>query len=502
MGKIGVINIGSNSMKLMLFEVEEDGYYKILDELHSNVRFCYDCENNCVISEGLLKKIITDLKTFKQLCSTAGAEKIILTATESFRLEVNKALLTDIIQSVLNLEVNILSYDEEIKYTALGVTKTMDTKNSLLVYVGGIVTHVAKLKDNNLVQYTTLPFGAMDISYTYDLTDRILGNNLTNAINHIEKTLLDIPWLAEERYDSIILSGIMARNLCKIDRIKKRYPLSIEHNYLMDNMDIHDIFNTLKSKDKKQRNLVEGLDYGLGDVILGGTSIIHAIVGLVDCEKSIISSTGLLEGILYDYIINNYDIIDDNLDYSITGILNNLNINKVHAKHVYDLALKLYDKLRPLHKLNNDYLKILKTGAMLHDSGISINYQNHHMNSFYIIMNSALNNLSHRELLLSAGVAASHRFNSYKMPCTPFTSIINKHDLKIVDMIGVIVKIAEGLDRSTISAVNDIEISLDDESVTITALSDRDISMETSQAMRAAHKFKEIFNRDLIIRSV
>lgn len=500
MERIGVINIGSNVIRLMLSEVEEDGYFKIIDELHSTLTFCYDCERNHPISQEVLDKIIATLKSFKNLSTASGAFKIILTATENFRLEANKITLVNTIKKELDLDVNVLSFEDETRYTTLGATRTMKINNSILVYVGRIITHVVKIKDNNLVNYHTLPFGSMDISYKFNLSDRILSNDISNAIEFINSHIIDIPWLSESDFESIVISGELARNIHKISKKRKRYPLSIEHYYTLDSFEIHDIYNTLKSKDRKQRYKVEGLDYELSDIVVGGISILHSIVTLTNTDKIVISSAGLREGILYDYILNNYDVLEDNLNYSISGILNNLNINKTHAMHVYILCKQLYEGLKPLHKIDEKCLNILKTGALLHDSGVSIGYENHHHNSFFIIMNSTLNNLTHRELLMSAGVAASHRFNTYQMPCTQFSSIINKLDIKIVEIFGVLLKIAEGLDRSLINNVEKIDTIINDDSVVLLLSSKNNLDLEINQAMRAKYAFYDIFNKDLIIK--
>ena len=211
------------------------------------------------------------------------------------------------------------------------------------------------------------------------------------------------------------------------------------------------------------------------------------------------SNNSIREGLLYDYIYNNYEVIDNILDYSIYGILNSLNANIEHAKHVYFLSLTLFDQLRPLHRLDDKYLNILKTGAMLHDCGISINYEYHHKHSLYIILNSFINELTHKEHLMSAAIAASHRFNNYHLPLAQFSYLINKLDIDIIDKIGALVKIAEGLDRTLVGSVKNLKVYSDNEKVIITLYSPNNLDVEIHQAMRGKDFFKEVYNRELII---
>ena len=136
---------------------------------------------------------------------------------------------------------------------------------------------------------------------------------------------------------------------------------------------------------------------------------------------------------------------------------------------------------------------------MLHDCGTSINYQNHHKHSLYIILNSFINELTHKEHLMSAAIAASHRFNNYHLPLAQFSYLINKLDIDIINKIGALVKIAEGLDRSLVGVVKKLRVYFDDEKVIITISSPSNLDVEIHQAMRGRDFFKEVYHRDLFI---
>ena len=101
---------------------------------------------------------------------------------------------------------------------------------------------------------------------------------------------------------------------------------------------------------------------------------------------------------------------------------------------------------------------------------------------------------------MSAAIAASHRFNNYQIPVSQFSSIINRLDVKVIHEIGALLKIAEGLDRSLVSSVKNIEVTFNDDEVTILLSSEHNLDVEIHQALRARDFFKEVYNRDLIIR--
>lgn len=502
MNRIGVIDIGPNSLRLMLTEIEDNGYFKIIDELKSSIRLCSDLVTGCEICNDKIGLILSTLRAFKSLCTVSGASQIIAVATESFRSATNKDLLISTIKKELDVDVRVLSCQEEIYYNFIGVTRSIHIENSLMVEVEGANTHLAWIQEGCIIQSVTLPFGAVNLSYNYNLTDRICRESLDTAIELIDSHLHNLQWLTSTKFDSIIGVGGTARIIGKLDRVKKRYPLDISHNYELNDIDVHDIYNLVKSKDFKQRRKLEGSDYDSSDVIVGGLAIFHSIIKLIDNSKIIISSRGLKEGILYEYINSKIPINKDILDYSINGILDTLNINKAHSKHVFWITSKLFELLKPLHGLDNSYDNIVKTSTMLHDCGVSIDYYEHHKHSFYIILHSYINGLSHKELLMSASIAASHRFNKYQVPLPPFSSVINRLDVKAIELISVLVKLAEGLDRSLVGAVTDLDVVFDNDNVTITVTSDIDLELEIHQAYRASCKFKEVYNKNLIIKKI
>ena len=305
--------------------------------------------------------------------------------------------------------------------------------------------------------------------------------------------------MLRDEFESIILIGDFAKTIVKMDKFKTHYPLELINNYELSEIGVHELYNMIKCKDLKLRRKVEGIDLDMVDIIFGCLLIFNEITKTVSIDKIQIANNSLREGLIYDYLYKNYNVIENILDYSIYGILNSLNANIQHAKQVYFLSSVLFDELKPLHRLEDKYLNILKTGAMLHDCGISVNYHNHHKHSFYIILNSFINELTHKEHLMSAAIAASHRFNNYHLPLAQFSYLINKLDIDIINKIGALVKIAEGLDRSLVGVVKKLKVYFDDEKVVITVSSPANLDVEIHQAMRGKEFFKEIYHRDLFI---
>lgn len=502
MKRIGVIEIGPTSVTLTLNEVEDDGYFRQIDELTTSIRLCQDLIDGTELSSERLNTTLSTLRAFKSMCQVSGAKKIIAVATEAFRTPSNSDELLNLIKSELDIDITILDIDKEIYYNFLGVSNTIYFKNSLIVDIEGTATHLAWIKNGEIQKYYSIPAGTLNLTSKYNLQDRILREDLEAAKSTVNNLISECTWLKDADFDSIIGVGATIKVLGRIDRIRKRYPFDIEHNYNLNDIDVHEIYNLLKCKSLKQRAQIPGLPFERADIIVAGLCIFHNLLNHTQTSNIVTSARGLRDGIMYEYIENNYEYEKNMLVYSIIGIMNKLNINKNHAKHVYEICKNLFEDLKPIHKLNDSYKRILITSSLLHDCGISIDYYNHHKHSFYVILNSSINGLTQKELLMSAAIAACHRNNKYHIPFPQYSSIINKIDIKAIEYIGAILKIAEGLDRSLEGAVSNIHAIIDEETVKLELESPLDLELEIRQAMRSACSFKEIYNRNLIIEKI
>lgn len=501
MNKVGVIYIGANSVKFTLMSVLDSGYYKIIDESSSSIKLAQDLIDCNNISEKKINETLSNFRSFKSLCNISEVKEIIAVATCTLSKANNYEHFLHLIKDEFGIDVTLLSNEDEIHYTYLGVTKSIYTTNSLIVDICGSCTHLTAIKDGQIQNSATIPYGSLSHTYEHHLNDRILYDDLRNAISSVQTSLNNIEWLKNTEYNSIIGVGGTARAVCKIDRAKKRYPFDILHNYRLTSQDVHQIYNSLKCNDYSQRINVQGLSSERADLIVGGLTIFNTIIKTVNCEDIIVSARGLREGFIFSYIESNYGPIEDILGYNLDGIMDYLHINKARAERIYNITYKLFNALKPLHRLGDSYDNALKTAALLHDSGISIDYYHHSKHSFYVILHSNINGLSHKELIVSAAIAATHN-SKHTVPLPAFFSIISKLDIKAIDAIGLLLSISESLDKTLENPIESMNVDITNESVLITLSSDLNISFEINQALRVKNKFKDVYHRELKIELI
>ena len=503
MNKVGIIDISAESIDMILAQTSEKGYFKIIDELKEIIDFGSDAISCCEISHEKIDKTIRIFKTFKNMCLNAGVTDLIVVASEEIRESKNQINFRNKLTQVLDTDYKILSSDDDLYYSYLGAKNSMFIEKSLLVSINAYSTNIAFIKNNILKEKAFLPFGFTDISKQFDLNNNIEFKTFDNLKNFVEEGLSEYEWLKNIKFDSIIGIGDSILSLGKIDSSRKKYPIHVSHGYKFYIEDVKEIYNLLKSKNLDNRKKIAGLPEESVSSILASTSILKLISNFTDTAEIDLCGNGLREGVLFDYLETHFETHKDILSSSLLGVMDNLNIDEQHANQVFDLSLKLFEGLENLHKINTpNFRRILRTAALLHDSGDSIRHYNHHLHSFYVILNANINGLSHKELLMSAFAAAMHRNNLFSIPVAKYSSIINTLDAKHIEYIGIIIRIAEGLDRSLCSAVSISDVRITDKTVEIILKSDKNIDLELQEAYRSADAFKTFYKKNLIITRI
>ena len=165
-----------------------------------------------------------------------------------------------------------------------------------------------------------------------------------------------------------------------------------------------------------------------------------------------------------------------------------------------NLSVQLFKQLRVLHKFPRQYLKILKVAATLHDCGNRIKFYNHQKHSCYMILNSTLYGITHREIVLAAFVAGCHKKEDVNMAeWVKYRDIVQEEDLDAVKKLGVMLRIAESLDRSCVGCIRGINCDVLGDSVIMKTEVEGDASLEIRDAMSANAEFKKSFRKNLEI---
>jgi|AGTN01.1.fsa_nt_gi Exopolyphosphatase len=506
MEKIAIIDLGSNSARLVVANILEGGYFTVVDELKESVRLAQDMETDGFLRPLRMMQTIKTLRTFRTLYESHYVDKVFAYATAAVRRAKNQKTFIEDVQNSCGIKLQVISQEEEATFVYQGVINSMEIPKGLIVDIGGGSVKMINYNRRVMIAQDTLPFGAVTLTEKFQKI-----NSPEERALQIEKFVTEqlekLAWLKNlDSETQWIGVGGSIRNLGKISRRLKKYPLDMAHNYVIPFDEFDTIYDTIKPLDTEKVERIKGLSSARADIFPAALSVLAAIKSFI--AKSIpvgelrISGAGLREGALFRYAcpVIQEKPISDILGHSIYTLLHHFDMNIEHAEHVFDISMQLFRQLKVLHKLPRPFLKVLRVASMLHDVGSSFKFYDHHKHSMYIILNSNLYGIPQKDLILSALVAGCHAKDGLEnLDYQKYTSLLTEEDLDAVKKLGVIVRIAEAFDRSCGGLITDLSCDVLGDSVILKTKTLGDVTLEIKDAMSALPEFRKAFKKNLEI---
>ena len=503
MEKIAVIDLGSNTARLVLANVLPNGHFVIFDELKESVRLGQDMDRDGFLKPSRVAQAVKTLKMFRKLCDSYNVDKVYAFATNAVRRAKNQRSFIEEINAVCGFKFKVLSEEEEATHIYQGVINSLDIPKAVIMDISGSSLQLIHYNRRNLLNRENLPFGTITLSDLFNDPSVSPEEQAKQIETYVYEQLQKISWLKELVPDvQFVGVGGSFRNLARIVKRMKRYPVDMIHNMNVSREDFDSVYDTIKVLDPEKRNKIKGLNSDRADIFVAALSSIKAFFNSTNFDNLVISGSGIREGIMFNHAVPSTmeKPLSDVLGYSAYTLMSYYDVNIPHAEQVCNLAIQLYKQLRVLHKLPRQYVKVLRIAALLHDSGLRVKFYDRYRHSFYFILNSNLYGVSHRDLVLAAFVAQGTRKDEFNAAeWNKYKDLLKEEDLVAVLRLGVILRIAESLDRSMTGVIKSLNCDVLGDSVIMKTEVDGDATLEIKDAMNAGAEFARAFRKNLEI---
>ncbi len=504
MQRIAIIDIGSNSARLVISHIYKNGAYNMVYNQKEALRLSQKVNDKNMLTEEAFISTIDTMKSFAYMCKIYQADKTIAVATAAIRNSVNGSELVARVAEETGIKLHIISGNTEAYISYLGVINTLDVKNGIIFDLGGGSTELILFKDRKILESVSLPIGAVNTTSMFN-TRNVMPPNVYSDVSFFITSRLDqYPWIKQNEM-SLIGVGGTARTVAKIIQRTKKYPATKIHNYAYNVQTYREFFNNLRSTNLEQRKKISGLSNERSDIILAGSSIINCLFDVTGAKKLITSGCGLREGLFFDYYskVNHVPLIaKDVLSMSRQNMLHLYeNADTNHAHHITHLALAMFDGWKELHKLSSSYRRLLETAALLHDIGITINFYSHARHSAYMIQNAKLFGLTHKEQIITAAIAGWHNGVSKNYFKDRFyREMLTESNWKAINKLALLLALAESLDYTETTQIHVIEPKLNKKTATLKLYAQGIPSIEMHQIKSHLSWFKKTFETELKIQ--
>lgn len=460
---IAIIDMGSNSIRLVINTIQSNGSYKELHNYKIVARLSSHVNEKNEITKKGINKIIDTVKKFSQIMEAHQVEKVIGVATAAIRNAQNQKQILATIEKETGHIFRVLSGYEEAFYGYLAVVNSTNIQDGITIDIGGGSTEITLFENRQLKHYHSFPFGAITLKQKFIKNDNPSEEEIANLTKFLRNQFASLPWLKKANLPVIGIGGT-ARNLSLIHQRKTNYPLPGIHQYELSKKDIEDVQNLLISTNYADRQNIDGLSKDRADIIIPGVQTILTLVDFIDAKNFIMSSKGLRDGIFYAEILKplNVELFPDVTLENLVQLSRQFNMNEQDSDYLFKIAISIYEQLAPYvdsSLYNNDHYTLLKYSAKVFYIGEFINPEASSQHTFYLLTNMTIAGLAHKERLALAFIASFKSRSQMNEYYRPFAHLVAKEDLKRFEYLGAILKLSYALNRTRRNLFSDLTIT-------------------------------------------
>lgn len=283
--------MGSNSIRLAIYQIDSVGHYKEIKKEKMAARLINYMKDGELSEEGI-RLIISTLKDFHDVMKTFDIYEVIGFATAAIRQSSNREEILSEIKKETDISMKVLSEYEEAYYGYLGVIDSIDLNDGITIDIGGGSTEITLFHKRNLVEYYSFPFGAVSLNSKFNFGDQVTTKQLAELRAYLLAQFQSLPWLRNVHYPIIGIGGT-ARNL---GRIYQKAQDTNEYTLTFD--DINKIILELSSLSVEERTKIKGLSKKRKDIIIPGIMTFLTLMEVVQTPHFIFNDRSIRDGIL------------------------------------------------------------------------------------------------------------------------------------------------------------------------------------------------------------
>ena len=487
---VAFLDIGTNSIRLLLVRILPNHSYATLTQQKEVVRLGEGEFVDQVLRPEAMNRATLVCRKFAELSRSYGADEIIAITTSAVRDAKNQGDFLRRLRQEANLDVRVISGREEARLIYLGVSSGvhLGDKEAAFIDVGGGSTEVIAGDRRQYHFLGSLNLGAVRLTTLFFLpgeTGSVSTERYALLQRHVRKASVHtLREMLQYRFDIVFGSSGTVENLTDI-AARALHRRQRQRDDVLPYRELKQVIKMLCALPIEARRKVPGINPERADIIIAGAAIIDTLMqNLGISELRVIADRGLREGMLIDYLSRSEQARFFRglsvRERSVLQLGRACGFDETHARHIAQLALELFDSAEKaaLHRLGARERELLQYAALLHDVGAFLSYNNHHVHTYYLIRNAELLGFDQSEIALMAATAFFHRKALPTKKHKEMTEL-DKRSRKAVQVLSILLRLAEVLDRSHTRAVKHAKLrAMNKEKVVLEIYAQDDCQLE------------------------
>jgi len=408
-----VIDIGSNSVRMVVYEKTSRFAFHILHEAKAKVRLSEDAyQNDGNLQDFAMQRTYDALENFLSISASLKSRKTLCVATSALRDAPNKKVFLQKVSKNLKLNIKIIDGQKEAYLGAISCANLLPKlDNALSIDVGGGSTEFATINDKDVKNTISLKLG------TVRLKELFFDNNkIEDAISYVDSKLDFLDTLDVE---TIVGIGGTFRAISNAMMKNENYPLDKLHGYKTSILEFKNFLDDVLVADEDRLRELNIQDDRF-DIIKPGVLILARIVNkLTSLKDAITSGVGVREGVyLSDLLRNSKDKFPSNYNVSVRYLIDKHISDSNFSNQLNTLSKKIFDLTYDYLALDKSYRYELSTSAKLYPVGSSIHFYSQNKHSYYLIQSALEYGFTHKQIQL---ISTLTRYAKKKLPSLSHT---------------------------------------------------------------------------------
>lgn len=498
------INVGSSDISIKIYQITAKKSFKCVDRLTRIIEIGKDTYSIGYIGSDRINMVCDTLEDFKKKMKEYQVNDYRAYATSAVREADNSELVLDTIRRRTGIVVRVLSNSEQRYMSFKGIFANYSafhevvSKNTVFVDVGAGSVQVSLFDKTNLVITENIHIGAVRVRDYLSIVgartgrlDRVISEYVESGITTFRNIYLN-----DKEIKNVIAVGEAVNSLKKIvPRLAQEGCISHER--------FDEIYDSLVDMSPEEISEEYGIPYERATLLLPSIIIYQSFLNNCKALDLYASDTDFCDGIVCSYMDEGSRTVfghnfEDDIVASAYAIAKRYKCDRKHLDQTGSFALTLFDATKKLHGMGKTERLQLKIASILHDCGNFINMSNGAENSFYIIANTEIIGLSHKERMEIANIV---KYNIIYMPeKAKLLATLGECDYVTIAKLVAILRIANMLDKSHMQKIDGISVSIKERELIINVKTFQDVILETGLFADKADFFEYVYGIRPVLR--
>ena len=503
--QVAVIDLGSNSWRLVVFTYAPGAWWKRTDELYETVRIGAGLAASGELSQAAMDRGLETLEVFERFCRAnhLGPDDVHIVATSAIRDAGNGKRFLAEAERTTGRRIETLSAQDEARFGYVAAINTTTLTDGVVLDLGGGSLQLIAVGNRRAGAMASFPLGAVR------LTERFLPGDgpakkkeLARLRGHVSNTLGEVDWLASSGSRLVGIGGAVRNLAAAAQDADGSLDLGVQGFVIVPSV-LSGLVQRLAALPSAERGSVPGIKPGRGDIILAAALVLEAVVELGGFDGIEATEAGLRDGVFFarTLLAGREPLLEDVRGSAVRNLAIQYESDQPHVEHVARLSLQMFDSLVAggLITPHEGERELLWAASMLHDVGMTISYDDHHKHSRYLIESAELPGFDPRERALIAQISRYHRKGVPKLG--EMAALAREDDEELLDRCALILRLSEHLERGRDQSVSKVRLRANGHGVDLHLEADGDLTLQRWSVERYGdgEAFERVFGRRLLI---